>query len=158
MRNAGTRLVDAQGNVVPSAPYAYGGAHSSGSQARLGAILEDPETFSDAEARVIMWYLFRSPGHGEPVRMMVSDIADRLGMTRQGLTRIVKRLRERRILIERDRVGRTPFYAISPYLGGHGPGLEQRSAIRECNPPEIPAADIKAAPITPVRSTTRRTA
>ncbi|MFE7365914.1 ArsR/SmtB family transcription factor [[Kitasatospora] papulosa] len=161
MRNSGNRLVDANGDVVPSAPYAYGGPHSNASQNRLAAILEAPGEFTDAEVRVIMWYLMRSPGQGEPVRHTVTDVAAVLGMTRQGLSRIVKRLRERRILVERDRVGRTPFYALSPYLGGQGSGLDQRNAIRECNPPEIPGVDVKAADVAPptrAASTWRRSA
>lgn len=149
MRSSGNRLVDAHGDPVPSAPYSYGGPHSNVSQNRLAAILESPGEFTDAEVRVIMWYAVRSTGHNEPVRQTVTDIAKLLGMTRQGLTRIVKRLRERRILTERDRVGRTPFYSLSPYLGGQGSGLDQRDAIRTCNPPEIPGMDIKAADIGP---------
>ena len=160
MRNSGNRLVDAHGDPVPTAAYNYGGPHSNVSQNRLAAILEAPGEFTDAEVRVIMWYALRSTGHSEPVRRTVTEIAGLLGMSRQGLTRIVKRLRERRILIERDRIGRTPFYGLSPYLGGQGSGLEQRNAIRSCNPPEIPGTDIKAADVAPVRSadTWRRSA
>jgi DNA-binding transcriptional ArsR family regulator len=147
VRVTGKRVIDAEGETTPTAPFAYGGAHSNGSQPRMNAILEDPATFTDAECRVITWYLFNSPGQGEPVRLTATEIAKRLGMSRPGLTRIMKRLRERRILIERDRVGQIPFYALSPYIGGQGPGIAQRAAIRDHNPPDIPGTEIKAAPI-----------
>lgn len=146
---------DEHGVPIPVAHYAYGGAYSSGSQSRLGAILESGE-FTDAEVRVVMWYLFRSPGQGEPVKLTAQEIADRLRMTRQALRRIIKRLEARRILVARGSMGRTTFYAISPYLGGHGSGRDQREAIRSCNPPEIPGTEIKPADVGNVIDVTSR--
>ncbi|MFF8911561.1 cyclic nucleotide-binding domain-containing protein [Streptomyces olivaceoviridis] len=156
MRNSGNRLVDANGDPVPSAPYAYGGRHSNASQNRMAAIVENPGEFTDAEVRVIAFFLFRSPDHGQPVRRTTNQIAASLGMTRQGYSRIVKRLKERRILIAKETVGRTTFYALTPYLGGHGAGLDQREAIREVNPPELPGMDIKPADVENVVSVASR--
>lgn len=148
------------GDVVPFAPYAYGGAHSSMSQSRMLAIVTSSREFTDAEVRVIIWFILNSPGHGLAVRKTAKQIAADLGMTPEGYSRICTRLRKRRILLERDKVGATRFYAISPYLGGRGSGLEQREAVAGCNPPVLPGEEIKAADITPVTrpSRTRRTA
>lgn len=156
MRSSGNRLVDANGDPVPSAPYAYGGPHSNASQNRMAAIVENPSEFTDAEVRVITFFLFRSPGQGQPVRSTTNEIAEKLGMTRQGYSRIVKRLRQRRILIARETVGRSTFYALSPYLGGQGSGLDQREAIREVNPPELPGMDVKPADVGNVVSVAAR--
>ncbi|WP_432034464.1 MarR family transcriptional regulator [Streptomyces antibioticus] len=143
-------LYDQDGNVARRpASYAYGGAHSNASQARCAEILEDRKNFTDAEARVVMWFLMRSPGHGEPVRMSIQQIADRLQLKRPALSNIVKRLRERRILIPRDKAGRAQFYAVNPYLGGLGSAEDQREAIRGCNPPELPTMEITPAEVVP---------
>jgi hypothetical protein len=148
------------GEVVPFAPYAYGGAHSSMSQVRMLAIVTSSKEFTDAEVRVIVYYILTSPGHGLPVRKTARQIAADLGMTPEGFSRISTRLRKRRILLERDKVGVTRFYAVSPYLGGRGSGIEQREAVAACNPPTLPGQEIKAADVTPVTrpSRTRRTA
>jgi hypothetical protein len=150
----------ADDGVVPFAPYAYGGAHSSMSQTRMLAIVTNSKEFTDAEVRVIVWFILNSPGHGEAVRKTGKQIATEMGMTPEGYSRISSRLRKRRILLERDKVGVTRFYAVSPYLGGRGSGLEQREAVATCNPPELPGQEIKAADVTPALrpSRTRRTA
>ncbi|WP_208886702.1 MarR family transcriptional regulator [Streptomyces sp. PBH53] len=122
----------------------------------MSAIVENPGEFTDAEVRVIAFYLFRSPGQGQPVRQTTNEIAAKLGMTRQGYSRIVKRLKERRILIAKETVGRSTFYTLTPYLGGHGSGLDQREAIREVNPPELPGMDIKPADVGNVVSVVSR--
>ncbi|MFC9297073.1 hypothetical protein ACFTWH_18005 [Streptomyces sp. NPDC057011] len=77
MRGTGKRVIDVDGETSQTAPFAYGGTHSNGSQPRMNAMLEDPATFTDAECRVITWYLFNSPGHGEPVRRTITEIAQR---------------------------------------------------------------------------------
>ncbi|MDV9190949.1 MarR family transcriptional regulator [Streptomyces sp. SR27] len=159
----GTRkvLYDQDGNVARRpVSYAYGGAHSNASQARCAELLEDREHFTDAEARVVMWFLMRSPGHGEPIRMSLQQIADRLHLQRPALSNIVKRLKERRVLIPRDKAGRTQFYALNPYLGGLGSAEDQREAIRGCNPPELPTMEIAPADVTagPRPSTWKRSA
>lgn len=154
---ANTRRVhyDEHGVPIPVAHYAYGGAYSSGSQARLGAILESPD-FTPAEVRVIMWYVFRSPGHLEPIKLTLQEIADAVGITRQALRRIINRLVDRRILLARGSMGRTTFYAISPYLGGQGSGKDQRDAIRTVNPPDIPGMEIKPTDVGNVIDVTSR--
>jgi hypothetical protein len=148
------------GEVVPFAPYAYGGAHSSMSQSRMLAIVTSSKEFTDAEVRVILWFILNSPGHGVAVRKTAKQIAADLGMTPEGYSRICTRLRKRRVLLERDKVGVTRFYAVSPYLGGRGSGAEQREAVAACNPPELPGHEIKAADVTPATrpSRNRRTA
>lgn len=50
-------------------------------------------------------------------------------------------LLKRRILIERGRIGNYRLYRISPYIAFHGTGIEQREAIKTCNPPDIPGFD-----------------
>ncbi|GAB2966229.1 helix-turn-helix domain-containing protein [Streptomyces heilongjiangensis] len=155
---ANTRRVhyDEHGVPIPVAHYAYGGAYSSGSQSRLGAILENPGEFTAAEVRVIMWYVFRSPGHLEPIKLTLQEIAEAVGITRQALRRIINHLEDRRILLARGSMGRTTFYAISPYLGGQGSGMDQRDAIRSVNPPEIPGTEIKPADVGNVIDVTSR--
>ncbi|MFH8797670.1 MarR family transcriptional regulator [Streptomyces sp. NPDC017941] len=119
------------------------------SQSRMLAIVTNSKDFSGAEVRVILWYILQSPGHGDAVRKTGRQIAAELDMTPEGYSRIVTRLRKRRILLERDKVGVTKFYAINPYLGGRGAGADQREAVAGCNPPELPGHEIKPADITP---------
>lgn len=140
---------------TPYAPYAYGGAHSSMSQSRMLAIVTNSKDFSNAEVRVIIWFILNSPSHGEAVRKTGRQIAEELGITPEGYSRIVTRLRKRRILLERDRVGVTKFYAVSPYLGGRGPGLDQRQAVAACNPPDLPGHTVNPADITPAAPPSR---
>ncbi|WP_443055973.1 hypothetical protein [Streptomyces sp. IBSBF 3136] len=52
-----------------------------------------------------------------------------------------RKLVKHRILIVRGRVGNYNFYRISPYIAFHGTGLEQREAVKTCNPPDIPGFD-----------------
>ncbi|MEV7415165.1 MarR family transcriptional regulator [Streptomyces sp. NPDC089919] len=139
------------GGQRPTAPYAYGGRHSTLSQTYVGAFLECP-SFTAADKQVACWYLTQSTGHGEPVEETQARIAERLGLNAKALQKIVAKLTAHRILGARGSVGRTRFYAVNPFLGGHGPGRQQREVIKAWRPPVIPGfcngdVDPGAAPV-----------
>lgn len=78
-----------------------------------------------------------------PLRATGADIAKKVGMTADAVGKINRKLLRLRILIERGRIGNYRLYRISPYIAFHGTGIEQREAIKTCNPPDIPGFDNK---------------
>lgn len=135
---AARRLVDADtGEAVPYAPYAFSGDHVQVDKDRVRAITAST-TFTPSQKFLVLWWIGISPAGMEPLRWTGADIAGEVGMTRDAVGKINRALLKRRILLERGRIGRYPLYRISPYIAYHGPGIEQREAIKTCNPPDIP--------------------
>lgn len=77
----------------------------------------------------------------DPLRATGADIAKKVGMSADAVGKINRKLAKHRILIVRGRIGNYNFYRISPYIAFHGTGLEQREAVKTCNPPDIPGFD-----------------
>lgn len=135
---AARRLVDADtGEAVPYAPYAFSGGHTQVDKARVEAITESKE-FTPSQKFLVLWWIGVSPEGMAPLRATGADIAKRVGMTADAVGKINRKLLKRRILIERGRIGNYRLYRISPYIAFHGTGVEQREAIKSCNPPDIP--------------------
>jgi hypothetical protein len=135
---AARRLVDADtGEAVPYAPYAFSGGHTQVDKARVEAITESKD-FTPSQKFLVLWWIGVSPEGMAPLRATGADIAKRVGMTADAVGKINRKLLKRRILIERGRIGNYRLYRISPYIAFHGTGIEQREAIKSCNPPEIP--------------------
>ncbi|MCX3061357.1 MarR family transcriptional regulator [Streptomyces beihaiensis] len=138
---AARRLVDADtGELILYAPYAFSGAHIQVDKARVAAITESKE-FTPSQKFLVLWWIGISPEGMAPLRATGADIAKKVGMTTDAVGKINRKLFERRILIERGRIGNYRLYRISPYIAFHGSGAEQREAIKTCNPPDIPGFD-----------------
>jgi hypothetical protein len=132
------RLVDAEtGEAVPYAPYAFSGRHTQVDKARVEAITES-KAFTPSQKFLVLWWIGVSPEGMEPLRATGADIAKRVGMSTDAVGKINRKLAKHRILIVRGRIGNYNFYRISPYIAFHGTGLEQREAVKTCNPPDIP--------------------
>ncbi len=132
------RLVGADtGEAVPYAPYVFSGGHTQVDKARVEAITESRE-FTPSQKFLVLWWIGVSPEGMVPLRATGADIAKRVGMTADAVGKINRKLLKRRILIERGRIGNYRLYRISPYIAFHGTGVEQREAIKSCNPPDIP--------------------
>lgn len=135
------RLVDADtGEAIPYAPYAFSGEHIQVDKARVEAITESKE-FTPSQKYMVLWWIGVSPQGMAPLRATGADIAKKVGMTADAVGKINRKLLKRRILIERGRIGNYRLYRISPYIAFHGTGIEQREAIKTCNPPDIPGFD-----------------
>jgi hypothetical protein len=138
---AARRLVDVDtGEAIPYAPYAFSGGHTQVDKARVKAITESRE-FTPSQKFLVLWWIGVSPEGMAPLRATGADIAKRVGMTADAVGKINRMLLKQRILIERGRIGNYRLYRISPYIAFHGTGLEQREAIKTCNPPDIPGFD-----------------
>ncbi|GAP52374.1 MarR family transcriptional regulator [Streptomyces azureus] len=132
------RLVDAEtGEAIPHAPYAFSGRHTQVDKARVEAITES-KAFTPSQKFLVLWWIGVSPEGMEPLRATGADIAKRVGMSTDAVGKINRKLAKHRILIVRGRIGNYNFYRISPYIAFHGTGLEQREAVKTCNPPDIP--------------------
>lgn len=137
------RLVDADtGEAIPYAPYAFSGDHIQVDKARVEAITESKE-FTPSQKFLVLWWIGVSPEGMAPLRATGADIAKKVGMTADAVGKINRKLLKHRILIERGRIGNYRLYRISPYIAFHGSGIEQREAIKTCNPPDIPGFDNK---------------
>jgi hypothetical protein len=132
------RLIDADtGEAVPYAPYAFSGRHAQVDKARVSAITES-KAFTPAQKFLVLWWIGVSPEGMEPLRATGADIGRRVGMTADAVGKINRKLAAHRILIVRGHIGNYKLYRISPYISFHGTGIEQREAVKTCNPPEIP--------------------
>src|SRR3954465_7878462 len=137
------RLVDADtGEAIPYAPYAFSDGHTQVDKARVEAITESKE-FTPSQKFLVLWWIGVSPEGMEPLRATGADIAQRVGMSTDAAGEINRKLAqhptlEHRSLVIRGRIGNYNFYRISPYIAFHGTGMEQREAIKTCNPPHIP--------------------
>jgi len=154
----------------PSARFSYGGSYATTSDRYLKAITGPNSAFTDKECRVVTWFIAASPGpvpatNGAPadltpaVRQSVTDLAVELGANANALGRIIRHLAAHRILVEAERVGRTPLYRVSPYISYKGKAYEQREAIKRWNPPYVPGlvdADPGAPPCKDCASPTRK--
>ncbi|MFD6294339.1 MarR family transcriptional regulator [Streptomyces sp. NPDC060235] len=139
------RLVDADtGEPVVSAPYAFSGRHTQVDKARVEAITES-KAFTPSQKFLVLWWIGVSPEGLEPLRATGADIARRVGMSPDAVGKINRKLAKHRILIVRGKIGNYSFYRISPYIAFHGTGIEQREAVKTCNPPDIPGFDDKNA-------------
>ncbi|MBE8478418.1 MarR family transcriptional regulator [Streptomyces sp. 3R004] len=132
------RVVDEFGNDVPTAPYAYSGWHATVDKERVRAITRKSSGFTPAEKFMVLWFIGASPPGMDPVHRTGKDIAEEVGMTPDALARIMKKLARHRLIVETGKLGRIKLYRISPYIAFHGSGLEQREAVRDWNPPDIP--------------------
>ncbi|WP_369214857.1 MarR family transcriptional regulator [Streptomyces flavofungini] len=138
---AARRLVDADtGEAIPYAPYAFSGKHTQVDKARVEAITES-KAFSPAQKFLVLWWIGVSPEGLAPLRATGADIGKRVGMTADSVGKINRKLAKHRILIVRGRIGNYKLYRISPYISFHGTGVEQREAVKTCNPPDIPGFD-----------------
>jgi hypothetical protein len=70
-----------------------------------------------------------------------TQVDKRVGMSTDAVGKINRKLAKHRILVIRGRIGNYNFYRISPYIAFHGTGIEQREAVKTCNPPDIPGFD-----------------
>lgn len=132
------QLVDsATGELIPTAPYAFLAQHAQVDKRRVEAIAES-KSFTPGEKFLVLWWIGASPAGMDPLRATGVDIAKRVGMSADAVGRISRKLAKHRILIERGRIGNYRLYRISPYIAFHGSGFEQREAVKECNPPDIP--------------------
>lgn len=118
-------------------PYAFTGAHAQVDKVRVEAITES-SAFTPAEKFFVLWWIGASPEGMEPLRLTGADIAKKVSMKADSVGRINRKLAKHRILIRLDRIGNYPLYRISPYISFHGTGAEQREAVKDWNPPEIP--------------------
>jgi hypothetical protein len=135
------RLLDADtGELVPYAPYAFSGRHVQVDKARVAAITES-RAFTPSQKFLVLWWIGVSPEGIDPLRATGADIAKQVGMSTDAVGKINRKLAKHRILIVRGRIGNYNFYRISPYIAFHGTGIEQREAIKICNPPDIPGFD-----------------
>jgi len=135
------RLVDADtGEPIPYAPYAFSGRHTQVDKARVEAITES-RAFTPSEKFLVLWWIGVSPEGMEPLRATGADIAKRVGMSTDAVGKINRKLTKHRVLVIRGRIGNYNLYRISPYIAFHGTGLEQREAVKACNPPDIPGFD-----------------
>lgn len=135
---AARQMVDVNtGEVVATAPYAFMGAHAQVDKRRVEAITES-KAFTPAEKFLVLWWIGVSPPGMEPLRLSGADIGLRVGMSRDAVGRINRKLAKHRIIIARDKIAGITLYRITPYIAFHGTGLEQREAIKLCNPPDIP--------------------
>lgn len=134
----GTPRFNERGEPIPFTTFHYGGGFSTLSQRLMSAILESDD-FSQADKLITSWYITNAVGFTKPVRITGANLARKLGYERETVSRsITRQLAPRRILIKRGKFGNSSLYGISPYLGGKGPSVDQRQAIKEVNPPEIP--------------------
>ncbi|MCX5367243.1 MarR family transcriptional regulator [Streptomyces sp. NBC_00124] len=137
---AARRLVDADtGEAIQYASYAFTGDHIQVDRARVAAITESKD-FTPSLKVMVLWWIGLSLQGMAPLRATGADIAKKVGMTADAVGKINRKLLKQRILIERGRIGNCRLYRISPYIAFHGTGIEQREAIKTCNPPDIPRA------------------
>lgn len=126
---------------VPYAPYAFVDKHTQVDKARVTAITES-KSFTPAEKFLVLWWIGASPEGMEPLRATGADIGKKVGMTADAVGRINRKLANHRILLRRGKIGNYPLYRITPYIAYHGTGYEQRQAVKDFNPPEIPGLTV----------------
>jgi hypothetical protein len=82
--------------------------------------LEATDELSGEEARVFL-HLLRSLGANNEWRFLKpGEMAARLGMSRSQISRALRGLSEKKILLRGDRIGRTYAYSMNPHLGWKG--------------------------------------
>ncbi|MEZ0095296.1 MarR family transcriptional regulator [Streptacidiphilus sp. EB129] len=133
----GRVLVDEDGVLVPTTPYAFSGRHASVDKRRVRAICASKQ-FSPAEKFLVLWFIGATPEGGLPVNKTGKDIADEVGMTADAVNRMLRKLAKHRILNKTGAIGNISMYSISPYIAYHGSGHDQSRAVKNWNPPEIP--------------------
>lgn len=134
---AGRAIFDELGNQIPTAPYAFSGPHASTDKRRVRAICAS-KGFTPAEKFLVLWFIGTTPEGMLPVNMTAKDIAGEVGMTPDAVSRMLRKLAKCRVLVRTGKIGHIAMYSISPYVAYHGSGLEQREAVKNWNPPEIP--------------------
>jgi hypothetical protein len=125
----------------PRTRFGYVAGYSTVDNERLEALAAVPKKdggLTDREFRILQWYIGATPGVNEPVMKTTAWIADRTAMTADALGRIVRTLVKKRLLLYAGEFGRQRFYKVTPYLSSQGSSAEQRDAIRDYNPPDIP--------------------
>ena len=140
----GSRRIDRNGELIPTAPYVFAGRHHAAlDMTRIQAICDPESKFTRGEKTVVMWYIGNSPPGMGPVTKTGAAIARANGLDPDTYGKMIKKLNGMRIVLNVGSLGRTTFYRISPYIAFCGSGLEQREAIKAWNPPEIPGLESK---------------
>lgn len=83
-----------------------------------------------ADMRVLLLMLERME-YENRIHVGQSDIAKRLGMTRQQVSRAVKRLVQFKYLEECEKIGHTRIYKFNPQMGWRGKGLTHQRVLRQ---------------------------
>nr|WP_229869874.1 helix-turn-helix domain-containing protein [Streptomyces flaveolus] len=91
---------------------------------------------TDREFRVLVWCWFATETSEEAIMRTGADIATELGMSPDALSRVVKVLKQARLLVEAGGLGRTTVYRCTPYIAFIGTGFAHREAVKDWNPPE----------------------
>jgi hypothetical protein len=117
--------------------YAFLGPHAQVDKTRVQQITEST-FFTPSEKYLVLWWIGASPEGMEPLQLTGTDIAQQVGMKADSVRRINRKLAHHRILVRAGRIGNYPLYRITPYIAFHGTGAEQREAVKDFNPPDIP--------------------
>jgi predicted transcriptional regulator len=82
--------------------------------------LEATDELSGEEARVFL-HLLRSLGANNEWKFLKpGEMAVKLGMSQSQISRALRGLSEKKILLRGDRIGRTYAYSMNPHLGWKG--------------------------------------
>jgi hypothetical protein len=130
-------VVDENGALVPTAPFAFVDKHANVDKERVRAICRS-KAFTPGEKFLVLWWIGASPPGMEAVQMTGAAIGAEVGMTGDAIGRITRKLAKHRILVQTGKLGNIKLYRVSPYIAYHGSGIEQREAVRHWNPPDIP--------------------
>ncbi|CAL9656253.1 winged helix-turn-helix domain-containing protein [Streptomyces sp. enrichment culture] len=122
---------------VPRTPYAFDGPHVNVGIRRGRQMLSAASGLTDKEVRVAVWYWFASEESQGAVMLTQAEIAEELGMSADALGRVIKVLRQARLVVEAGSVGRTTFYRATPYMAFLGAAFAHREAVKDWNPPEL---------------------
>ncbi|MBD0688837.1 replication initiation protein, RepL1 [Streptomyces sp. CBMA123] len=128
---------DENGELLPFAPFAFYSGHANVDKERVRAICRSNK-FTPGEKFMVLWWIGTSPEGMEPVVMTGADIGKEVGMTADAIGRISRKLLKHRILVAVGTFGNSKLYRITPYIAFHGPGYDQREAVKRFNPPDIP--------------------
>ncbi|MEW2153176.1 helix-turn-helix domain-containing protein [Streptomyces albidoflavus] len=135
----------------------YPGRHVNLGKALMRKVWDAESGYTDKDRDILGYYISHSPEGAEPLRQTFKQIAEKLGVSENKVSKAVANLHRGGLLLESvaDRVGKVKFYRLNPRAGYDGPAVRQVEAVKDARFPVVPPPQ---APARPRRARTQKEA
>ncbi|RZD62903.1 transcriptional regulator [Streptomyces albidoflavus] len=133
------------------------GRHVNLGKALMRKVWDAESGYDEKDRDILGYFISYAPEGAGPLRETFKQIAAKLGVSENKVSKAVANLHRGGLLLESvaDRVGRVKFYRLNPRAGYDGPAVRQVEAVKDARFPVVPAPQ---APARPRRARTRKEA
>ncbi|QKZ24942.1 MarR family transcriptional regulator [Streptomyces chartreusis] len=120
------------------------GRHTNLAKALMQKVWDKDSGYDQNDRDILGFYLAHSPEGVEPLRLTFKEIAEKLGVRQEKVSKAVDKLHSGGLLLLTEKVARVKFFRVNPRAGYDGPAAEQVEAVKDARFPVVPAPKAKA--------------